>query len=84
MDNVALPVNHNVAIMAVSNRKKVSEETVRSQAANEVSLSLLKATAEVPLVEVAQIGELGFFHPQHLLLERINRYSVRHKLNHGR
>ena len=53
---MALSVDHDVAIVPVPDLEQVGEQAVASQASDEIGLSFLKATAEVPLVEVAQVA----------------------------
>ena len=52
MNNVAFAIDHYVAIMAISYREQVCEDTVGRQAADKVGLGLLKATSKVPLVKL--------------------------------
>ena len=81
---MALPINHYIAVVPILNREKVRENAVACQTANEVRLCFLKLVAEVPFVEIAQVTQLGLLHLHHLLLEGIDRDSVRHELDDGR
>ena len=69
---MALAVDHNVSIVAVSDGEQVGKYTVRSQTTDEISLGFLETTAKVPLVEVAQIGELGLLRRDHFLFKRVD------------
>ena len=72
MDDVAFAIDHYVAIMAISYREQVCEDTVGRQAADKVGLGLLKATSKVPLVKLTQVGQLWFFHTNHFFLQCVD------------
>ena len=82
---MAIPREHDVAIVSIFHIKNVAENTVACQWSYEVTLSFIKARPIIPLIEQVQCVELVSLRVrQKLLLKSMNGYSVGHEFDHRR